>query len=82
MDRNELDDETKATKNTANSRKIWIWVIGAGVVLSLIGHFGGWWNHNWNMTPSTRPEQQVVPSDTARGDVIMNPDTMATDVRR
>lgn len=81
MDRNELNKETHATKNTANSRKIWLFVLGVGIVLSLIAYFGGWFNHG-EVTPNMRPKQDVVPSDTARGDVIVNPDTSATDIRR
>ncbi|GAB3163699.1 hypothetical protein GCM10027291_03750 [Telluribacter humicola] len=82
MDRNEMNKETHATKSTASTRRIWIWVIGAGIILSAIAHFGGWFYHDLDMTPTTTPQEEIVPSDTVRGDVIVNPDTSATDVRR
>jgi hypothetical protein len=81
MNREELDDQTKATKNTANSKNIWKWVIGVGIALAIFAYIGGWFNHGGSM-PNNRPSQQVVPSDTIQGGAIMNPDTMATDIRR
>ena len=77
MDRKEIDKETKATKNTKN---ILFWIIGIGIVLSLIAFAGGLFNHGGDVTPGTETTPGAVLSDTVAGDQMS--DTLATDVQR
>ncbi|WP_025764678.1 hypothetical protein [Dyadobacter tibetensis] len=45
MDRKETDKEARATKNTKN---VWKYILGVGIVLMLIAFFGGFFNHDQN----------------------------------
>ncbi|PWJ59499.1 hypothetical protein CLV98_102333 [Dyadobacter jejuensis] len=49
MNRNETDKEARATKNTKN---VWKYILGVGVVLMLIAFFGGYFNHEGNFKES------------------------------
>jgi hypothetical protein len=77
MDRKEIDQETKETKNTKN---ILYWIVGIGIILSLIAFAGGLFNHNGDVTPSTETTPGAVLSDTVAGDRMS--DTLATDIRQ
>jgi len=78
MDRQEIDQETKATKNTKN---VLFWILGIGIVLSLIAFAGGFFNHSGDATPtSTENTPGAVLSDTVAGDQMS--DTLATDIRQ
>jgi hypothetical protein len=78
MDRRELDKETKATRSTKN---ILYWIVGVGIVLSIIAFLfvtpGSFKVSNTNSTPGT------VLSDTLRGDATEKymTDTLASDIR-
>lgn len=67
MDREEINEEAKATKNT---RVVWKWVIGVGIVLMIIAFWGGFFNHDENFSESESPEltNKVVVSDTVASD--------------
>lgn len=82
MDRRETDKEAKATKNTKN---VWKWILGVGIVLMAIAFWGGFFNHNENFTESENASQSsgaasdTVASDT-RGEV--RADTIMENVRK
>jgi hypothetical protein len=77
MDRNEIDKETKGTRNTKN---IVYWVVGAFLILLLIAYLGGVFNHNNDVTPNSSPVRtDAVHSDTVAGD--QNVDNKASDIR-
>lgn len=77
MDRKEIDQETRATKNTKN---IVYWIIGIGIVLAIIAFAGGLFNHEGSVTPGSGTAPGAVLSDTVAGDRMA--DTLATDVQR
>ena len=69
MNRQETDDEARATKNTGN---VWKWILGVGVVLMIIAFWGGFFNHDQNFSESDNPSKNSsaavsdsVASDTA-----------------
>ncbi|GGB93643.1 hypothetical protein [Dyadobacter sediminis] len=78
MDRRETDKETRATKNTKN---VWKWILGVGVVLMGIAFWGGFFNHNESFRESEPPsvtnasaDSNSVASDTTQelhSDTIM-----------
>jgi hypothetical protein len=63
MDRREQEQETKATKNTKN---VWKWILGAGIVLMLVAFWGGFFNHEESFsgagTPSANVKDSALPS--------------------
>nr|WP_295934569.1 hypothetical protein [uncultured Dyadobacter sp.] len=78
MNRQETDKEARATKNVKN---VWKWIVGVGIVLSLIAWFGGFFNHDRNFKEADSPGENApalsdtVATDTAgsalRSDTIM-----------
>jgi hypothetical protein len=81
MDRKETDKEARATKNTKN---VWKWILGVGIVLMAIAFWGGFLNHDENFGESDTPsESTAMPADTAASDTVMNvhPDTIMESVR-
>jgi len=81
MDREETDKEARATKNTKN---VWKWILGVGIVLMLIAFWGGFLNHDENFQESDTPsENATMPADTAASDTSMevHPDTIMKSVR-
>ena len=77
MNRQETDKEAKATKNTKN---VWKWILGVGVVLMLIAFWGGFFNHDENFSESNNP---AATSDTVATDngTDMKADTVMENVR-
>jgi len=69
MDRQETDKEARATKNTKN---VWKWILGVGIVLMAIAFWGGFFNHNENFQESETPSENTVPASA---------DTVATDTK-
>ncbi|WP_159478642.1 hypothetical protein [Dyadobacter sp. 3J3] len=81
MDRKETDQEAKATKNT---KKVWLWVLVAGVLLMAIAFWGGFFNHGEQFGNSDTPSQhERMPMDTTASDttMVLNPDTIMKSVR-
>jgi hypothetical protein len=82
MDRQETDKEARATKNT---KHVWKWILGVGVVLMLIAFWGGFFNHDENFSESETPAQSNSPamSDTIATDTVgyVKPDTIMRHVR-
>jgi len=82
MDRQETDDQTRATKNTKN---VWKWILGVGIVLMAIAFLGGFFNHNESFTESETPsEANSAASDTVASDMRGNvsADTINQSVRK
>lgn len=81
MDRKETEDETKATKNT---KHVWKWILGVGIVLMLIAFWGGFFNHEENFSEAETPSASVADtasttaSDTAQE---LHSDTINNSVR-
>ena len=59
MNRQETDKETKATKNTKN---VWKWILGVGILLMAIAFWGGFFNHNENFKESETPSETTQPA--------------------
>lgn len=82
MNRQETDDEARATKNTKN---VWKWVLGVGIVLMLIAFWGGFFNHDENFTEAETPSETNSPAvtDSIASDTTGNvaPDTIMKSVR-
>jgi len=81
MDRRETDKEAKATKNTKN---VWKWILGVGVVLMLIAFWGGFFNHDENFKESDNPSENSIPAaDSVASDTAMeiHTDTIMESVR-
>ncbi|SEJ71716.1 hypothetical protein SAMN04487995_6082 [Dyadobacter koreensis] len=81
MDRRETDKEAKATKNTKN---VWKWILGVGIVLMLIAFWGGFFNHDEHFSEADTPsENATMNSDTVASDTSMevHPDTIMKSVR-
>ncbi|MEO6284403.1 MAG: hypothetical protein ABIN80_00605 [Dyadobacter sp.] len=81
MDRRETDKEAKATKNTKN---VWKWILGVGVVLMLIAFWGGFFNHNEKFSESDNPSENVpAMADSVASDTVSqaNSDTIMESVR-
>ncbi|MCE7071764.1 MULTISPECIES: YrdB family protein [Dyadobacter] len=77
MDRRETDDQARATKNTKN---VWKWILGVGIVLMAIAFWGGFFNHNENFTEAETPSEQgsgatgaagAAAADSVASDTIM-----------
>lgn len=82
MDRKETDQEARATKNT---KKVWGWVLGAGIILMAFAFWGGFFNHSENFSEAETPAETkgVAPVDTTASDTTMevHPDTIMKSVR-
>lgn len=83
MNRQETDREARATKNVKN---VWKWIVGVGIVLSLIAWFGGFFNHDRNLTGSADnpADQGTVAVDSIASDTAgsqMRADTVYEHVR-
>jgi len=81
MDRRETDKEAKATKNTKN---VWKWILGVGIVLMLIAFWGGFFNHDEHFSEADTPsENATMNADTVASDTSMevHPDTIMKSVR-
>jgi hypothetical protein len=80
MDRRETDKEARATKNTKN---VWKWILGVGVVLMLIAFWGGFFNHDEKFRGSDNPSESVpAAADSVASDTTsVNPDTIMESVR-
>lgn len=77
MDRKEIDQETRETKNTKN---IVYWIVGIGILLAIIAFAGGLFNHGGDVAPGATTSPGTVLSDTVAGDRMS--DTLATDTQR
>ena len=82
MNRQETDKEAKATKNTKN---VWKWILGVGIVLMAIAFWGGFFNHNENFKESETPSESNSPApiDSVASDTVgnVNADTIMRSVR-
>jgi flagellar basal body-associated protein FliL len=81
MDRKETDKEARATKNTKN---VWKYILGVGIVLMAIAFWGGFFNHKESFQEAETPSQGTqAPADTAAYDTTMDvhPDTIMKSVR-
>lgn len=80
MNRQETDEEAKATKNTKN---VWKWILGVGILLMAIAFWGGFFNHNESFEGSETPsETQSVNKDTIATDSgKTNADSVMENVR-
>lgn len=81
MNRQETDKEARATKNVKN---VWKWIVGVGIVLSLIAWFGGFFNHDRNIIQSDNPADHAAASDSVASDTTgtnMRSDTVYEHVR-
>ena len=81
MDREETDKEARATKNT---KKVWKWVIGSGIILMIIAFWGSFFSQDENFSESDRPSAQaIMPADSVASDTLtkVHPDTMMKSVR-
>jgi len=73
MNREETDKEARATKNTKN---VWKWILGVGIVLMAIAFWGGFFNHNESFEQSETPSQTTQPAaDSVASDTIGNVDS-------
>ncbi|MHA4738005.1 hypothetical protein [Dyadobacter sp. MSC1_007] len=80
MNRQETDREARATKNVKN---VWKWIVGVGILLSLIAWFGGFFNHDKNWGEANKPGESTVVTDTVASDTgsKMRSDTVMEHVR-
>lgn len=81
MDRHETDKEARKTKNT---RHVWKWILGVGVVLMAIAFWGGFFNHNENFDKAETPSESAAPDyadTTATDSGRANADTIMENVR-
>ncbi|ACT94367.1 hypothetical protein [Dyadobacter fermentans] len=81
MNRQETDREARATKNVKN---VWKWIVGVGIVLSLIAWFGGFFNHDQNLGQSDNPaDRGAATADSVASDTgtSLRPDTVYEHVR-
>lgn len=67
MNRKEIDQETKATKNTRN---LWPWIVSLGIILMMVAIIGGFFNHDESLTPGSEIAPGTVISDTIKGDMV------------
>ncbi|WP_026628664.1 YrdB family protein [Dyadobacter alkalitolerans] len=79
MDRRETDDQARATKNTKN---VWKWILGVGIVLMAIAFWGGFFNHNENFTESETPSEQGSGASGAAAADSVASDTIMENVRK
>ncbi len=59
MNRKETEDELKSTRNT---KDIWKWIVGVGIVLMAIAFWGGYFNHDQNFSEEKNTEGASVDS--------------------
>lgn len=82
MNRQETDREARATKNVKN---VWKWIVGVGIVLSLIAWFGGFFNHDKNLGQADNPaDHAAAATDSSATDTAgtgMRADTVYEHVR-
>jgi hypothetical protein len=80
MDRKETEDETKSTKNTRN---VWKWILGVGVILMLVAFWGGFFNHKESFSEAETPSASVQDSAAKATDttMVVHPDTIMKSVR-
>lgn len=82
MNRQETDDQARATKNTKN---VWKWILGVGILLMAIAFFGGFFNHNENFKEAETPSISTQPaaSDSVASDTVgqVEADTIMRSVR-
>jgi hypothetical protein len=81
MNRQETDREARATKNVKN---VWKWIVGVGILLSLIAWVGGFFNHDNNAGQADNPaDESTVVTDTVASDTgsTMRSDTVMEHVR-
>ena len=80
MDNKETDKEARATKNVKN---VWKWIVGVGILLSLIAWIGGFFNHDQNAGQADNPadESTVVSDSIATDTASLRSDTMMEHVR-
>lgn len=81
MNRQETDREARATKNVKN---VWKWIVGVGIVLSLIAWLGGFFNHDGNPGPADNPADNSAVADSVASDTAGTPlrsDTVYENVR-
>ena len=73
MNREETDNEARATKNTKN---VWKWILGVGIALMAIAFWGGFLNHNENFKESETPSESTQPAmaDSVASDTVGNVD--------
>jgi len=79
MDRRETDDQTRATKNTKN---VWKWILGVGIVLMAIAFWGGFFNHDENFKESETPSSQETGAAGAAAADSVASDTIMENVRK
>ncbi|NIJ55794.1 hypothetical protein [Dyadobacter arcticus] len=77
MNSQETDKEAKATKNTKN---VWKWILGVGIVLMLIAFWGGFFNHKENFKEAENPAETSTENNAAVVDSIAS-DTINQGVR-
>jgi uncharacterized membrane protein len=80
MNSRETDKEARATKNTKN---VWKWILGVGILLMAIAFWGGFFNHDENFQEADTPSQSAATSDTVATDTAMQmpADTVMEHVR-
>lgn len=81
MNRQETDREARATKNVKN---VWKWIVGVGIVLSLIAWFGGFFNHDSNIGQADNPADHAAAADSVASDTsgtTLRSDTVYEHVR-
>jgi len=82
MNRQETDDEARATKNTKN---VWKWILGVGIALMAIAFWGGFFNHNENFKEAETPSVSTQPAeaDSVASDTVgqLSADTVMRNVR-
>ncbi|QRR04208.1 hypothetical protein HWI92_14870 [Dyadobacter sandarakinus] len=76
MNREETDHEARATKNIGN---VWKWILGVGIVLSLVAWLGGFFNHDERFRQSETPSESAAGvADSSASDTIMELHTDST----
>ena len=81
MNRQETDREAKATKNVKN---VWKWIVGVGLVLSLVAWLGGFLNHDSNPGRADNPADHAAVADSVAADTVgtsLRSDTVYESVR-
>ena len=82
MNRQDTDDEARATKNTKN---VWKWILGVGVILMAIAFWGSFFSQNKNFKESETPSESTQPAmaDSVASDTVgnVNADTIMEHVR-
>lgn len=80
MNRQETDKEARATKNTKN---VWKWILGVGLVLMLVAFWGGFFNHDEKFQQADNPSEGTTVVDSVASDTgtSLRPDTVMENVR-